>query len=132
MSVVIELPMPTFKLSANGRKKLHFREESKLTKQYRELAYIIALSLKRGDMPWEVSKVSTKFFFKTPTKELDAKGTRRDQENFMVAIKPYYDGLVDAGISIDDDWAHMKKVSPDLSGCDRKNPHVELTIERMQ
>jgi hypothetical protein len=38
------------------------------------------------------------------------KNNRRDIEGLMIAVKPWIDGIVDAGIIVDDSWQHVRKL----------------------
>jgi len=130
-SLKIVLPIPPSTLGGNGRG--HSRWKAAPFKRHRELAEVVTKGFITSDMPWPKCRVSAKFFFEKPTKEADGSGQyKRDQENFMMRLKAYYDGFVDAGICPNDDWAHMRKTSPDLGGHDKENPRVEFTIERIE
>ena len=73
--------------------------------------------------PWKKVIVSAAFYYKTKR--------RRDQDNAMAALKAAYDGVVDAGVVVDDDYEHMKRGVPTFS-YDKKHPRVALTITRIK
>ncbi len=73
-------------------------------------------------IPWEKAKVTARFYYKTKRK--------RDQDNAMGALKAVYDGIVDSGLCVDDDWEHMNRGVPEIL-IDRDHPRVELTITRL-
>jgi hypothetical protein len=47
----------------------------------------------------------------------------------MGSLKAAYDGIVDSGLVVDDDFDHMQRGVPTFS-VDRDYPRVELTITR--
>lgn len=56
-------------------------------------------------------------------------GRRRDEDNLVATLKPICDGIVDAGVVVDDDPAHMAKDMPVITTPDTKDPRLLLTIE---
>lgn len=72
--------------------------------------------------PWKFARVSAVFFHPD--------NRRRDPDNSMGSIKAAYDGIVDAGLVIDDDAKHMKRGEPTFA-VDSKYPRVVLTIEKL-
>lgn len=54
---------------------------------------------------------------------------RRDPDNALALLKPYIDGIVQAGLLADDD-AGCVEYAPIVFAVDRNNPRVELRIER--
>lgn len=58
-----------------------------------------------------------------------AKRNFLDDDNGLSCLKPYFDGLADAGIVKND--RHMKRETPDFE-VDTKRPRVELRIEAME
>jgi len=79
--------------------------------------------LKCDTGPWKLAKVTAAFFHSTKR--------RRDPDNSMGSIKAAYDGIVDAGLVIDDDAEHMKRGEPTFE-VDSEYPRVTLTIERLK
>lgn len=60
--------------------------------------------------------------------------TVRDVENPVSTLKALCDGLVDAGVVVDDRPAYMDKLMPRIVWLDKREGHVahmELTIERI-
>jgi hypothetical protein len=91
-------------------------------KKYRAEAKAAAESAGIETGPWPLASVTASFFF--------ACRRRRDQDNAMAMLKPAYDGLVDAGIVIDDDFDHLKREAPTFA-VDADNPRVELVVTRL-
>jgi hypothetical protein len=73
--------------------------------------------------PWELAEVSATFYHATER--------RRDQDNAMGSLKAAYDGIVDAQLVVDDDYAHLRRGSPEFR-TDKEFPRVELTITRLK
>jgi len=122
-SVVIILPLPARVLSPNcaiGSIGGRFAKAA-AAKRYRRLAREAVEAEQVESMPW--GRVSVQATFLHPTRR------RRDQDNAMASLKAAYDGIVDSGLVVDDDYTHMKRASPTFA-FDRKHPCVILTITR--
>ena len=91
------------------------------TKRYRKVAREAIEAECIETMPWPVVTVCAVFYFAT--------NRRRDQDNAMGSLKAAYDGIVDSGLVVDDDYEHMKRGVPEFF-IDKKSPRVELTISR--
>ena len=122
-AVTIILPIPNPVLSPNvaigsygGRMK-----KASAAKRYRRLAREAVEAEEVESIPWERVIVSAKFFSRDKR--------RRDTDNAMASLKSAYDGIVDSGIVVDDDWEHMMRGIPSFD-IDKINPRVELTITR--
>ena len=92
-------------------------------KKYRQLVKetVEAECIETG--PWQKVEVDVVFFF--------AVKRRRDEDNAMGSLKAAYDGIVDAGLVVDDDYEHMRRNIPEFL-IDREHPRVMLTIKRLQ
>jgi hypothetical protein len=55
---------------------------------------------------------------------------KRDTLNILASCKPYIDGLIDAGVIIDDSWDHLLIPGFDAN-VSRGNPGVSLILERI-
>ena len=95
-AIVIEFDhWPTRALFTNqAGKKLHWAERSELRHTAREEAYFMALN--KLDKPFETAHIRV---FVTA-----GDGRKRDLDGFPNAVKPWIDGLVDAGIVTDDNY----------------------------
>jgi len=60
-----------------------------------------------------------------------ANARRRDTANLIQSQKPAIDGVVDAGLIVDDDWKHLEIGSVKCE-VDRKNPRVVLTFRKVE
>ena len=119
-SVLITLPLPPKGLYPNDR--LHWRPKAKITAAYRKAVGLIAVSTGGWDEPWEKATIRATFYCKT--------NKRRDDVNFLAALKAAYDGLVDSGLLEDDDSEHLTTL-PCSFAIDKDNPRVELVVERV-
>ncbi len=100
----IELPLPPKELSPNGGKKWNVHKINRITHEAQEEAIAaVREQIPRGK-PLEHATVT--FTFVKPTRG------RRDLDNLITAAKPYQDGLVLAGVIVDDDTDHIKLVYP--------------------
>ncbi len=122
-TVTIVLPLPPSALSPNrppasrgGRMK-----KAAAAKKYRRLAREAAEAEGIESGPWERASVRAAF--------LHATKRRRDDVNHLAMLKPAYDGIVDAGLLLDDDSEHLITLPPTF-GIDRDCPRVELTLTR--
>lgn len=96
--------------------------KAQATKRYRRLAKERVEAEQISSGPWELARVTATFFFKN--------NRRRDPDNAMGAIKAVYDGIVDAGLVVDDDAKHMKRGEPEFD-VDPEHPRVVLTIAKL-
>lgn len=124
-TVKIVIPLPPPFLSPNrpcgsrGGRILR----SRLTKKYREIARRAASIAGVESGPWEKATIKADFYHKTQR--------RRDDVNQLAMLKPAYDGIVDAGIMVDDDSTHLFTLTPAFH-LDKKCPRVELTLTRTE
>ena len=118
------LPLPPAILSPNnppGSRGGRFARAA-ATKRYKRLAKDAALEQGIETGPWEKATVRSLFYHR--------QHRRRDDVNHLAMLKPAYDGVVEAGLLVDDDSAHLTTlpagflVDPTLS-------RVELTFERI-
>ena len=120
-SVTITMGLPPKALHPNARP--HHHEKARATKAYRRAAYLRTVAAGVESGPWERATVSATFYHRV--------SRRRDDVNFLAAMKPAYDGLVDAGLLEDDDSEHLTTL-PASFQIDTETPRVELRIERTE
>ena len=123
-SVTIILPLPPACLSPNrptGSRGGRFKRAA-ASKRYRRLACEAALAQGIETGPWERATVRACF--------CHFQHRRRDDVNHLSMLKPAYDGLVDAGLLVDDDADHLTTM-PASFAVNREFPRVELTVERI-
>jgi Holliday junction resolvase RusA-like endonuclease len=87
-------------------------------RQCREEAWLVTVGVvKRKPPKWKHAATQAIFYFKV--------NRRRDADNLAAMLKPYWDGLADAGIIKNDSgFTHM----PVIVKIDKKNPRVELHV----
>lgn len=132
-TITITMPLPPKELSPNarsgrrkkkGQMRTHWASRAKLTHQYRRSAAVRALAeLGCGFMVFK--RAIGKLTFYWPDKR------RRDIRNAEAAMKPAYDGLVDAGIIVDDDHKHLIHDTTEFK-IDKENPRVEITVSEVK
>lgn len=122
-SVTIILPLPDPCLSPNkpvwshgGRMK-----RWRITKENRKLACGAVKDAEIETGPWKKAEAQATFFHR--------QRRRRDGKHFNGMLKGYIDGVIDAGLVVDDDAKHWATLPP-LFEIDKENPRVELTITR--
>ena len=99
--MVLEVMEPAERMNLNQR--YGWRTKARLTKAWRGAAYVAACQqLGRGpaERAREACFVRVKFPVADP-------GRRRDPHNWSPTEKAIVDGLVDAGVWVDDDEAHV-------------------------
>ncbi len=98
--------LPYVELRANYHKSNFWAERSSSTKLARQEAYILGLSYKRFLPDFDpVQSCEIEEVFTVDNK------LRRDIEGLMYGCKAFIDGLVDAGILVDDSWKHVRKLT---------------------
>ncbi len=96
----IELPWPSPPLSLNHRR--HWRANAAKVREVRAAGHVLAKQCGIG--PWARIHVALHY--------IPRDRRVRDTENPVSTLKALCDGIVDAGIVIDDDPAHMVKDMP--------------------
>jgi crossover junction endodeoxyribonuclease RusA len=122
-TVTIILPLPPAILSPNnpgGSRGGRFARAA-ASKRYRRLAKEAVLSSQIETGPWLRATVQATFCHK--------QRRRRDDVNHLGMLKPAYDGVVEAGLLIDDDSEHLTTL-PASFRVDSEGSRVELRFER--
>lgn len=123
-TVLIVLPLPDRILSPNvtvGSRGSRM-EKYRVSKEYRAAAKLAAEELRVESGPWERATVAVRWFH--------TQKRRRDDVNYLASLKPAYDGLVDAGLLVDDDHEHLTTL-PSTFSVSREDPRVELLVTRI-
>lgn len=120
-TIILELPDKILSpnnppASLGGRMK-----KAAAAKRYRLVAKHMALAECVESGPWQKATIQAHFVHKTRR--------RRDDVNSLAMLKPAYDGIVDSGLLVDDDSAHLTTL-PATYGIDKESPRVELTLTR--
>jgi len=90
-------------------------------KRYKRLAREAAEAEGITTGPWPRATIQAAFYHK--------QARRRDDVNHLAMLKPAYDGLVEAGLLVDDDADHLTTM-PATFGVDRECSRVVLTVTR--
>lgn len=120
-TITITLPLPDSSMS--GHAKGNWHSKAATTKRMRRDAHVEALHITQGERRFERAVVSLAFYL--------GSNRRRDALNLANGVKPYIDGLVDAGLMPDDDWKVMS-VGAITCKLDKDAPRVEITISEKQ
>jgi Holliday junction resolvase RusA-like endonuclease len=118
--ICITLPLPPAALHAHNSG--NWRSKAAPTRAYRQEAALLAkqeMRKERSSYPYEKGELSIDFHFPNLR--------RRDTLNAVQGLKPAIDGLVDAGIILDDDWQRLT-IGHIRSYLDKDNPRVCLVI----
>lgn len=126
--ILIVFPWPDSRLNPNSSKR-HWRSKAAATKEARAEAFSVALGEKRAMeqeawcapmFPWEHCRAHIAWY--PPT------GRRRDYGNLLSALKPIFDGIVDAGLIVDDSTGHLVIGRLTLAKPDAVKPRVEIVL----
>lgn len=99
--MVVEVLEPAARMNMNAR--YTWRTRHRLTKAWRHAAYVAACA-QLGRSPSERAREACFVRFEFPVRD---PGRRRDPQNLAPTEKACVDGLVDAGVWIDDDEHHV-------------------------
>ena len=124
-SITIVLPLPSGLLSPNhtvGSIGGRFAKAGAI-KKYRRLAREAVEAEQIETAPWGKVSITSTFFF--------AQNRTRDSRNALGSLKSVYDGIVDAGLIVNDDYEHVQE-GPPIFKIDKKHPRVELDITKME
>jgi Holliday junction resolvase RusA-like endonuclease len=117
-SVTITLPLPAKCLSPNA--KPHRMQLARTKAVHRDRARWATYDALAGKVPrWARATIQAIFYH--------AQQRVRDQTNLLGSLKAYEDGIVDAGLLLDDEGVTWL---PAIKQIDRDNPRVVLTITR--
>jgi len=122
-TVTIILPLPPAILSPNrppASRGGRFARAA-AAKQYKLLAKEATQAEGIESGPWQRATVQATFCHRV--------GRRRDDVNHLAMLKPAYDGVVEAGLLVDDDSEHLTTL-PAKFAIDRTYPRIELLFER--
>ena len=119
----IELPLPPKERSPHAGKKQNVHKLARITREAHE--YTIAMVREQMPRGKPLEKATVKFTFIKPTRG------RRDKDNLIAAAKPYQDGLVLAGVIVDDSPDATEAPEEELKYRQRvRKPSLEVTRRR--
>ena len=124
-SCTIILPLPPYVLSPNCQagSRGACMKKAQASKRYKRLAREATRAEAIETGPWK-KVVATAIFFHKIVR-------RRDGVNHNAMLKAAHDGMIDAGLVVDDDSKHWTTEPPDFQ-IDREYPRVEITVERAE
>lgn len=111
--MIVEVPAPAGWLNSNQR--LHRMAAAKLTAEWRRAGREAVTGLPPLTTPVHI----TAFFWKE-------RGGRYDPNNLWPTVKAAVDGLVEAGLLVDDDHTHV--IGPDMRHGGKGAPRIVLEI----
>jgi len=118
-SITITIPIPHRALSPNAR--THWATKAKKVKAARGVAWWYA----KVDADWTpthwTNAISTVVWYAKTA-------THPDPDNALAMLKPYFDGMADAGVLAND---RGLKHNPIRFEKDKANPRVQITITRV-
>ena len=123
-SITLTFPWPPRELSPNARPNRY--KKASATKEYRETCGWEVIAQMGTDVfgfPYTPPVLATTTFY------VDSK-RRYDLDNLDASLKPLWDGVVDAGILVDDSSEHLRHgESKVVVGKERR---VEVTLEEIE
>ena len=104
-SLIIEVPgrVPA-KLRPNAR--MHWGAKMRATKKWRARGYQEGKIRRLSSGPLDLARITFEFHYKVRR--------NRDIDNLILTMKPFVDGLVDAGLLIDDSSEHLRHGDHDI------------------
>jgi hypothetical protein len=122
-TVTIVLPLPPGILSPNAVHGSYGGRMARYgaSKKCRRLAKEATLAQEIESAPWDKAVVYYSFFHK--------QDRNRDDVNYCQSCKSYLDGIVEAGLLVDDNHKHLTTM-PTTFTIDKKCPRVEIKFER--
>ena len=127
--ITITLPLPDRKLHPNGGRRWSHNYITRLIRDHRFTGKISALvaianaassSAKAAPPRWKKAVAGATFYFKTK------RSTGQDDDNLIGWLKPYRDGIADAGVVLDDQgmrWIMIAQL------VDKDDPRVVIAME---
>jgi len=116
--VRLNLPWPDSRLLPN--RKLHWTLKAAAARNARTVAWAIAYAEWGHDT---ITACTAHVTFYPPDKR------RRDLDNLLRACKPYWDGMVDAGLLKDDSC--IRQISVTMGEPDKHNARVEIELSEV-
>jgi hypothetical protein len=101
--IVITLPLPLPEVSPNARP--HWAGKGRAVRLMRQAAHVLGLEAKPKGWTPQPIRISATYFC---GKSLDRRVRPRDEDNARACLKPYIDGLIDAGLAPSDNASNVK------------------------
>lgn len=114
---VIALPFTTPPLSLNDRG--HWATKARMVRDVRDTVHTLA----------QVTKIPAYGRILVELHYVPRDNRRRDADNLVATLKPCIDGLVDAGVVLDDSPQYVTWMPPIIDPADSNNPHLYLIVK---
>lgn len=115
-TLVLDIPRPA--MTANDQRRWHWTKVRKAKAQMQTLVWVAAKQARIA--PYTVP-VAVRVCWYTPN------AIRRDTDALGPFLKAAQDGLVQAGVVVDDDSRHIRSATTVID-MDRERPRIEITI----
>lgn len=115
----LAIALPPAELSPNAR--AHWGAKAKATKAYRDQAYMETILAGGRDRKWSKAEAEAVFYWPDHR--------RRDLGNADASLKAAWDGMVDAGLLVDD-RAEVLSHLPSKFRISKDRPRVEIHLFR--
>ena len=101
----LEVRVPGHPPGGNALHRMQHWQVRKVRDEWRQAAFILALDARPGEWaPLDRASVAVYWRFRVRRK--------RDLDNLVAGLKPLLDGLVDAGVLVDDSSDHLISLGP--------------------
>ena len=116
--------VPDSNLSKNRRRSLYYQKEAKLIRESRDSAYLLALNEVNRIKGWKtLESCVIKVVYYYPS-------VPPDYEGISAMVAPIIDGIVDAGVMVDDNPNVVKEYSIKMEKVKtRKERRALITVE---
>lgn len=118
--VKITLPPPYRQLSPNAR--VHHIVLANWKARYKRDAFYATKSVVIGEPRWHRASVKITFYFRD--------NRRRDEDNAIASLKAAFDGVVEAGLIVDDSHKNLVRLPVEFL-VDKEDPRVELVFRKL-
>lgn len=115
--VTVVLPLPPTPLSPNAR--VHWAQKARATKLYRRDARMLTIAAGGRNLRWRRAVARATFYWPCLR--------RRDVGNAEAMLKPVFDGMVDAGLLVDDNAGVLTHAATQFK-VDPRDPRVEILV----
>lgn len=128
-TLIVEVPLPPMEVSPNRR--FDRRAKARAIACYREQVGFLAVAAARAVDWTPPEKVRLGLLWGLQDGDRRGSGLYhpRDADNAVAAAKALIDGLRDAGVIRDDNWASLKL--GDVDATEEGGPWVRVTVERV-
>ena len=120
MSWAFTLPLARPEMSANEQRRWHWARQRQAKKTVQDLTWVMAKKAKLPPMNVPVEVTITWYPRDRRTRDSDSLGP---------TMKAVLDGLVAAGVLVDDSDRHVPRTSNAIGAVDSHHPRIEVRID---